>query len=266
MPHEGDVMGPAVGEVALVGAGPGSADLLTVRALRAIKSADALLYDALVCDEVIALAPRACLRLRTGKRAGQASMRQETINGLMLKLARRGLKVVRLKGGDPSVFGRSGEEADFLERHGVPVTVVPGVTAASAAAAQFRFPLTHRADARRLVLVTARLSGGVLQTEGWAGVADADATLAVYMGRDAAGAVAERLIAEGRSALTPCLVVENAGREGARAEPSDLAHLAEAVASLDPHGPVLLIIGQVALQARGVGGHAGAREAEQAWG
>ena len=247
MPHD-----RPMGEVALVGAGPGAADLLTLRALGAIEGADALLYDALVCDEVIALAPRACLRLRTGKRSGQASMRQETINALMLKLARRGLKVVRLKGGDPSVFGRSGEEADFLERHGVPVSVIPGVTAASAAAAQFRFPLTHRADARRLVLVTARLRGGALQTEGWSGVADADATLAVYMGRDAAGAVAERLIGEGRSPATPCLVVENAGREGAQAEPAMLAGLAEAVSRLDPRGPVLLVIGQVALQARGI--------------
>jgi uroporphyrin-III C-methyltransferase len=261
MPHDAEM-----GEVALVGAGPGSADLLTVRALRAIEGADALLYDALVCDEVVALAPRACLRLRTGKRSGEASMRQETINALMLKLARRGLKVVRLKGGDPSVFGRSGEEADFLERHGVSVSIVPGVTAASAAAAQFRFPLTHRADARRLVLVTARLSGGALQTEGWSGVADADATLAVYMGRDAAGAVAERLIAEGRSPATPCLVVENAGRDGARAEPSDLTGLAEAVADLDPRGPVLLVIGAVAMQARAVGGRAAGRDVEQAWG
>ena len=123
MPHEAEM-----GEVLLVGAGPGAADLLTVRAMRAIQGAGALLYDALVCDEVVALAPRGCIRLRTGKRAGEASMKQETINRIMLTLARRGLKVVRLKGGDPSVFGRSGEERDYLEAHGVKVEVVPGIT------------------------------------------------------------------------------------------------------------------------------------------
>src|SRR5579862_6720730 len=134
-------------KVMLVGAGPGAADLLTLRAHRAIGEAEALLYDALVSPEVIALAPRRCLRVRTGKRSGGASMRQDEINALMAKLALRGLKVVRLKGGDPSVFGRVGEERDYLEARGVEVEIVPGVTAASAAAAQFAFPLTHRGEA-----------------------------------------------------------------------------------------------------------------------
>src|SRR6201993_1215000 len=107
------------GSVRLVGAGPGPADLLTVRALRAIEGAEALLYDALVSDEGLAVAPAACLKIQTGKRAGRTSMKQETINRLMLRLARRGLKVVRLKGGDPSVFGRVGEEAAFLNAHRV---------------------------------------------------------------------------------------------------------------------------------------------------
>src|SRR5579872_6717393 len=120
---------PSPGVVLLVGAGPGAADLLTLRAARAVETAGAVLYDALVCDEVVALAPRGCVRIRTGKRAGEASMKQETINQLMLRLARRGLTVVRLKGGDPSVFGRSGEERAFLEAHGVRVGIVPGVTA-----------------------------------------------------------------------------------------------------------------------------------------
>ncbi len=245
MPHDAKM-----GEVLLVGAGPGAADLLTVRAMRAIETAGALLYDALVCDEVVALAPRGCIRLRTGKRAGEASMKQETINRLMLTLARRGLKVVRLKGGDPSVFGRSGEERDYLEAHGVSVQVIPGITAASAAAAQFAFPLTHRAEARRLVLATARIADGALQTEGWPGLAERDTTLALYMARDAAGAVAERLIGEGRGAETPCLVVENAGRPEARAEFSPLRALADTVAEMAPKGPVLLVIGAVALKAR----------------
>ncbi|MDR3506574.1 MAG: uroporphyrinogen-III C-methyltransferase [Caulobacteraceae bacterium] len=240
----------SLGEVLLVGAGPGAADLLTLRAARAVESAGALLYDALVCDEVVALAPRGCVRIRTGKRAGEASMKQETINRLMLTLARRGLKVVRLKGGDPSVFGRGGEERAYLEAHGVAVQVIPGVTAASAAAAQFAFPLTHRAEARRLVLATARIADGALQTEGWDGMAAHDTTLALYMGRNAAGAVAERLIAEGRPADTDCLVIENAGRPNARAEPARLCGLAKAVAEMAPSGPVLLVIGTVTRQAR----------------
>lgn len=240
----------SVGDVLLVGAGPGSADLLTVRAARAIESAGALLYDALVCDEVVALAPRGCVRIRTGKRAGEASMKQETIDRLMLRLARRGLTVVRLKGGDPSVFGRSGEERAFLEAHGVSVEIVPGVTAASAAAAQFAFPLTHRSEARRLILATARVVDGAVQTEGWDGLAPADTTLALYMARDAAGAVSEWLIAKGRDRRTPCLIVENAGRADARAKPASLSHLAEGVADLAPIGPVLLVIGAVTRRAR----------------
>jgi uroporphyrin-III C-methyltransferase len=239
-----------LGDVLLVGAGPGSADLLTLRAARAIESAGALLYDALVCDEVVELAPRGCVRIRTGKRAGEASMKQETINRLMLRLARRGLKVVRLKGGDPSVFGRSGEERVFLEAHGVKVEIVPGVTAASAAAAQFAFPLTHRAQARRIVFATARIADGALQTEGWGDLAAADSTLALYMARDAAAAVADRLIAEGRSSLTPCLVIENAGRPQARAGASSLEKLGAVCASMAPTGPVLLVVGAVAAQAR----------------
>jgi uroporphyrin-III C-methyltransferase len=244
---------PAFGEVLLVGAGPGSADLLTLRAARAIETAGALLYDALACDEVVDMAPRGCVRIRTGKRAGEASMKQETINRLMLRLARRGLKVVRLKGGDPSVFGRSGEERAFLESHGVSVEIVPGITAASAAAAQFAFPLTHRTEARRLVLATARIVDGALQTKGWAGLSPADTTLALYMARDCAGAVAEYMTQAGRAPQTPCLIVENAGRTNARAVPASLEGLGQIVRDMAPTGPVLLVIGSVTHQARLMG-------------
>jgi uroporphyrin-III C-methyltransferase len=245
MPHD------ASGKVLLVGAGPGAADLLTIRALRAVESAQALLYDALVCDQVVALAPAACLKVRTGKRAGKASLDQRTINALMLRLARKGLTVVRLKGGDPSVFGRSDEERAYLEAHGVAVEVVPGVTAASAAAADFGFPLTHRGEARRLLLMTARLGDGALTGGDWAGAADPETTLALYMGRDVAAAAAERLIREGRSPATPALAVENAGRPGARLIRSTLVGLGAAVAAADfTGGPVLLVIGAVAARAR----------------
>ncbi|WP_374660604.1 uroporphyrinogen-III C-methyltransferase [Phenylobacterium sp.] len=240
MPHD-------PGTVKLVGAGPGAADLLTLRAARAIEDAQALLYDALVCDEVVALAPAACVKIQTGKRAGRASMKQETINRLMLRLARRGLRVVRLKGGDPSVFGRVGEEQAFLNAHGVATEVVPGVTAASAAAAQFGFPLTHRGEARRLVFATATTRDGTLTDTGWA--ADREATLAFYMGRNQLPALAARLVAQGRSPDTPVMAVENAGRADARAMPGRLGDLGQALAAVGCEGPVVVVVGEAVAHA-----------------
>lgn len=242
----------ASGDVLLVGAGPGPADLMTVRAMRAVQGADALLYDALVHDEVLALAPRGCVRIQTGKRAGRASMKQETINRLMLRLARRGLKVVRLKGGDPSVFGRSGEEAAFLEANGIKVSVVPGVTAASAAAAQFGFPLTHRGLARRVTFATARVQDGSVVEEGWSANADPSTTLALYMARDACAAVARRLIDQGRAASTPSVAIENAGAAHARMIAGDLESLPSRLEAAACTGPVLLVIGEAVAMARGL--------------
>jgi len=239
-----------MGKVRLVGAGPGAVDLMTVRALRAVESAQALLYDALIPDEILALAPAGCVRIQTGKRAGKASMRQETINRLMLRLARRGVEVVRLKGGDPSVFGRSGEERAFLEAHGIEVEIVPGVTAASAAAAQFAFPLSHRGEARRIAFATARVQDGSIVESGWSGLADAETTLILYMARDAAHAAADRLMAEGRAPDTPALAVENAGRPEARIISTTLRMLGKEVENAAFSGPVLLVVGEVAGQAR----------------
>jgi uroporphyrin-III C-methyltransferase len=244
MPHD-----PAPGRVMLVGAGPGPADLLTVRALRAIQGAEALLYDALVSPEVLDLAPKVCVRIQTGKRAGRPSMKQETINRLMLRLARRGLRVVRLKGGDPSIFGRVGEECEFLQTHGVETEIVPGVTAASAAAAQFGFPLTHRGAARRLLIATATVSSGDLTESGWRQAADPETTLALYMGRDQAGAAVSRLIRHGRSGLTPAIAIENAGHPHAKAYPTSLENLAATLDAAAPTGPVVLLIGEVCAQA-----------------
>lgn len=239
-----------MGKVRLVGAGPGAVDLMTVRALRAVETAQALLYDALVADEILALAPTGCVRIQTGKRAGKTSMKQETINRLMLRLARRGLNVVRLKGGDPSVFGRSGEERAFLEAHGVEVNVVPGVTAASAAAAQFAFPLSHRGEARRIAFATARVQDGSVVEGGWSGLADAETTLILYMARDTARAAAARLMAEGRAPGTPAVAVENAGREDAHILSTTLSMLGQDVENAAFSGPVLLVVGEVASQAR----------------
>ena len=239
MPHDAKP-----GVVQLVGAGPGAADLLTVRALRAIEGAEALLYDALVSEEILALAPAHCLKIQTGKRAGRTSMKQETINRLMLRLARRGLRVVRLKGGDPSVFGRVGEESGFLAAHGIATEVTPGITAACAAAAQFNFPLTHRKQARRVVFTTARLEAGALQAD-WSAAADPETTLAIYMGGGAAEELSRRLIEAGRAANTPAVAVESAGTPRARLRRGSVAGLASLVEGGEG-GPVLLVIGEVA--------------------
>jgi uroporphyrin-III C-methyltransferase len=236
-----------VGHVLLVGAGPGPVDLMTVRAVRAVESAQALLYDALVCEEAIALAPPGCVRIQTGKRAGKPSMHQDEINRLMLRLARKGLRVVRLKGGDPSIFGRVGEESIFLRDHGVSVEVVPGVTAACAAAAQFGFPLTHRGEARRVVFTTARLEAGGLSGD-WSAAGDPQATMAVYMGGELAGSLSARMIAAGRSPDTPAVAIEQAGGEAARLHQGTLATLADRLADTRG-GPVLIVVGKVVARA-----------------
>jgi len=251
MPHDGEIQ---AGKVWLVGAGPGAADLLTLRAARLIGQAQALLYDALVDEEVVGLAPAACLKMRTGKRSGKSSMTQAVINGLMLKLAQRGLTVVRLKGGDPSIFGRVGEEAAFLTRRGITVEVVPGVTAASAAAAQFGFPLTHRGEARRILFATARIENGVLETEGWGGGADVGTTVVLYMAREAVRAVAERLIGLGRSPMTPAVAIENAGRTNAQAIHAPLSELASRMEGVSLEGPVIVAIGEAVAAGRPLSG------------
>ena len=259
MSHE-----PQPGRVQLVGAGPGAADLLTIRALRAIESAEALLYDALIPDEILALAPRACVKIQTGKRAGRASMEQATINRLMLRLARRGLRVVRLKGGDPSIFGRVGEELAFLQGHGIETEVVPGVTAACAAAAQFGFPLTHRGEARRVVFATARTKDGCL-VDDWQTAADPEATLAIYMGAAQAHAVFAGLIAAGRPADTPAIAIENAGRAEARRFTGTLATLADNIAP-GLQGPVLMLVGEIAAKGLASFTQLESTERGQAWG
>jgi uroporphyrin-III C-methyltransferase len=235
------------GRVLLVGAGPGPVDLMTVRALRAVESAQALLYDALISEEAIALAPPGCIRIQTGKRSGQDQHEARDHQPPDASPGAAGLRVVRLKGGDPSVFGRVGEESDFLKGHGVPVEVVPGVTAACAAAAQFNFPLTHRGEARRVVFTTARLEAGKLSGD-WSAAADPEATMAIYMGGEVAGELSKLMIAAGRPASTPALAVEQAGGADARLYRGTLETLADQLVEAGS-GPVLIVIGQVAARA-----------------
>lgn len=231
------------GFVSLVGAGPGDADHLTLGALKALQSAQAVLYDALVSEDIIALAPAKCVKLCVGKRGDRLSIPQDKTNALMVRLANKGLHVVRLKGGDPSVFGRVEEEREYLEAHHVAHKTLPGVTAASAAAAQFSFPLTHRGEARAVTFLTGRTKDGSIDLKETA-VCDPQTSLVFYMSSHNAAHIEARLIAAGRSGNTPIIIVENAGRAHARAIKGSLSELALRVTEAAYDGPVLIGVGE----------------------
>lgn len=242
---------PAPGRVSLVGAGPGDPDLLTLRALRAVEAAQALLFDALVDPRIVALAPERCVRIGVGKRGGALQVPQEKTNALMARLARRGLHVVRLKGGDPSLFGRVEEERAYLRMRGIATETIPGITAASAAAAQFEFPLTHRGVARRVLYLTGRTQDGAAHVAGLEGAVDPDATLVFYMAAHVAAEIAAALIRAGRPADAPTLIVQNAGAARARAVKGVLGSLAEdATGPGLGDGPTLIVVGAAAGYAR----------------
>lgn len=201
------------GKVTLVGAGPGDAELLTIRALRALQSADVILFDKLVSDEVLELARREAKRMIVGKRGGQPSCRQDEINDLMVKLAGQGKHVVRLKSGDPMIFGRAGEEISILEKAGITVEVVPGITSALAAASRLGVSLTHRDHAQSVKFITAHSRKGELPELDWASFADQNSTLMVYMGAGTAPKLAKALIEKGADPKTPLLVAKGISRE-----------------------------------------------------
>jgi uroporphyrin-III C-methyltransferase/precorrin-2 dehydrogenase/sirohydrochlorin ferrochelatase len=230
------------GHIALVGAGPGAEDLLTIRAHRLMMEADAIVHDALVPEAVIAMGRRDAERIPVGKRKGCHSKSQAEINELLVELGRAGKRVVRLKSGDPLVFGRAGEEMAALRDAGVSYEVVPGVTAAFAAAADFELPLTLRGVSSSMVFTTGHdLKGGVLPD--WAKLAIGGATVAVYMGRSIAADVATRLIEAGLSPDTAVAVVENASRTDKRLFHGTLADLPSLQDRDDLGGPVMTIIG-----------------------
>ena len=238
------------GRATLVGAGPGDPDLLTLRAVKAIQSADALLFDALIDPAILDLARPGTRRIDVGKRCGRHAMKQAAINDLIVRLAREGLHVVRLKGGDPFVFGRGGEELDSLRAAGVPVTVVPGVTAACAAAASLQVPLTHRDLARSVHFVTGHGTGGDLPAHDWAALVRSGGTIAAYMaGRTLAG-LSARLMDAGMAGSTPAVAVENASRVNEARRFGTIATLAATLAAAGFEGPTLVLIGAVAGLAR----------------
>jgi uroporphyrin-III C-methyltransferase/precorrin-2 dehydrogenase/sirohydrochlorin ferrochelatase len=237
---------PATGRVTLVGAGPGDAELLTLKAVRALQAADVILYDDLVSDEVLELARREAKRMLVGKRGGRESCRQDDINALMVKLARQGRHVVRLKAGDPMIFGRAGEEIGELERAGIPFEIVPGITAASAMAAALGISLTHRDHAHSVRFVTGHSrAGGLPEALDWCGLADPDTTLVIYMGGRTAAALAARLMVEGAAAHTPAVAVANLSRPGETRWQGTLATLSAAELLGTVTGPVLIGLGTV---------------------
>jgi uroporphyrin-III C-methyltransferase len=231
------------GRIILVGAGPGDPDLLTLRAVRALGMADVVVHDGLVDRRVLAMAPGARL-VSVAKQRARHTMCQDAIGALIVAEAKAGNVVVRLKGGDPFIFGRGGEEVDAARNAGVPIEVVPGVSSALGAAAEARIPLTHRDHASTVSFVAGQCKG--LSEQNWAGLAGKGRTLVIYMGVANAGAIAEKLIADGLTPDMPVAVLERGTLPGARVIRSLLTDLEGCVARHEVKSPALIIVGDVA--------------------
>jgi len=235
----------AMGRVHLVGAGPGDPELLTLRALRRLQEADVVIYDKLVGPDILEYARPDADRLYVGKSKGQHSRSQAEINALMAHHAAQGKVVVRLKGGDPFVFGRGGEEMDSLLALGIPVDVVPGITAATGCAAAAGIPLTHRDHTGAVTFVSGHAKNGEPALD-WAGLAQAKQTLVIYMGVSTAGRIADRLMSHGMDPHIPVAVVENGTLPSQKLATGTLGELEALIAGHDVAGPALLVIGSVA--------------------
>jgi uroporphyrin-III C-methyltransferase/precorrin-2 dehydrogenase/sirohydrochlorin ferrochelatase len=234
---------PRQGHVQIVGAGPGDPDLLTLKAFHALQSADIVLTDDLVSSEILSRIRRDAEIVHVGKRKGHPGIGQEAINRRLIAEAKAGRNVVRLKGGDPFIFGRGGEEREALEAEGIAVTVVPGITAALGCAAEAGVPLTLRKEATRLSIVTANTADGADKID-WSGLADRTTTVAVYMGLTAAAAVRNGLVAAGRDPQTPVAVLARGTRPDSRSITGTLSQL-PALAAAAGEGPALIVIGDV---------------------
>jgi uroporphyrin-III C-methyltransferase len=235
---------PHIGRVVLVGAGPGAADLLTVRAVNALKAADVVVHDGLVGDDVMALVPASARLVSVAKKRDRHTMQQEAIGDLLVAEARAGHVVVRLKGGDPFIFGRGGEEVAACDAAGIPVEVIPGVSAALGAAAAAQMPLTHRDHASIVSFVAGECRG--LADQNWVGLAGKGRTLVIYMGVTGAERIAEKLMADGLAPDTPIAIIERATLADMRVIRSLLADLGGAVARAVVQSPALIIVGDVA--------------------
>ena len=239
---------PTAGFVWLVGAGPGAVDLITVRGKKAIENAQVIIYDSLIGSELLQYSSGDCIVIFVGKRAGRHSATQEEINNLLVSQASTGKRVVRLKGGDPSIFGRLGEEIAVLRQAGIPYEVVPGVTAACAAAASAGVSLTQRGIASATVFATGHeCAGKSVPVLDWASLAQPNATLCVYMGTRSLGALAEQLMTSGHSPETPIMIVSNASLPNQKVRTGTL-EIAADVATEAVGDPSLIIIGEIAAQ------------------
>ena len=234
------------GVVHIVGAGPGDPELLTLKALRLIQEADIVYYDRLVSDGILSLIRRDADRISVGKAKGNHSVPQGQIHELLIASAREGKRVVRLKGGDPFVFGRGGEELDAVEAAGIEAFVVPGISSALGCAASAGIPLTHRDHAQAVTFVTGHAKAGGVPDLDWPSLAKRGQTVSVYMGVGTAGTIAEKLIEAGRAPQTPVAVIENGTRENEVRAYGMLEELPQLIEAHGIKGPALLIIGEVA--------------------
>jgi uroporphyrin-III C-methyltransferase len=232
-----------LGTVSLVGAGPGDPDLLTLRAARLLRQATLIVHDGLVDPAILALASHKARLVSVAKRRARHTMPQDEINALLVREALAGNDVVRLKGGDPFVFGRGGEELEACRAAGVPVEVVPGISAAIGAAAAAQIPLTHREDASIVSFVAGQCKG--LSEQDWAGLAGKGRTLVIYMGVSTAARIAEKLMEDGLAPDVPVAVIENANRATMRVLRASLAGLPELVERKKVKSPAVIVIGDV---------------------
>ncbi len=231
--------------VHLVGAGPGDPELLTLKALKILEKAEVVVYDRLVSPEILALIPLGATRIYAGKAKGDHAQPQQETNEILVRIARSGYRLVRLKGGDPFVFGRGSEEALYLAEHGIGCEVVPGVTAASGCAASAGIPLTHRGLATGVRYVTGHCRDEVPLDLNWASLADPDTTLVIYMGLSHIAEIACRLVEAGLPAETPAAVVANGTLAGQRTLVASLATLPDRVQQEMLESPALFIVGRV---------------------
>ncbi len=233
------------GQVYLVGTGPGDPDLLTVKAARLLRGAEVVVYDRLVAEEILACLPSGASRIFVGKRSGRHPVPQAEINTLLVRLARTGHRVLRLKGGDPFVFGRGSEEAEYLVRHGIPFEVVPGITSASACACYAGIPLTHRGLASGVQFVTGHARGDAPLALDWRKLADPDRTLVIYMGLATIEQIVGELIKAGLSPDMPSAAIEQGTTRRQRRLLTRLADLPRQVNEQGYVPPVLFVVGRV---------------------